>query len=414
MSGRHERRADQADRAVDLRLRRRWRRPRRTIGRRCGRSRTRRAEHCYRRAGTRGRGTTGPSGYTWRGGAGLRGRGGAGARRWWWGGGRGQAPGAPDGAYAIGLDGYVRALNIQSGWDLFPPVQFLPANTRPAGPIVVNDESSGFLYAVTTNGCAYTPDSVWAVDLLSQNKAVVSWQAEGATIAGSGGPAFGRDGAIYVATTGGSSPLSSSVVKLEAKTLRKKANFTLPKADFVSSPIVIQHKDKELVVTAAQDGRIFVRDAATLSEAVATTPADAGLSRDGLASWQDDAGVRWVLATGPSSIVAYRLIEQGTTVTLQKGWTSRALVAPLTPLIVNGVVFALASGDAEASGAGQRTARSSAAVLYALDGATGKELWNSGKAITAPARGGLAAGAGVVYVPAIDSTLYAFGFPIEK
>ena len=49
-----------------------------------------------------------------------------------------------------------------------------------------------------------------------------------------------------------------------------------------------------------------------------------------------------------------------------------------------------------------------------LDGASGKEIWNSAKTITASARGGLSAGAGVVYVPATDSTLYAFGFPIEK
>jgi len=89
-------------------------------------------------------------------------------------------------------------------------------------------------------------------------------------------------------------------------------------------------------------------------------------------------------------------------------------VAPLTPLVVNGVVFALSSGDVDASAAGQRTARSSPAVLYALDGTTGKEIWNSGKSITAPARGGLSAGGGAVYVPATDSTLYAFGFPIEK
>jgi hypothetical protein len=53
-------------------------------------------------------------------------------------------------------------------------------------------------------------------------------------------------------------------------------------------------------------------------------------------------------------------------------------------------------------------------VLYALDGATGKELWNSGKTISSFARGGLSGGAGVVYIPAYDSTLYAFGVPIEK
>ena len=330
------------------------------------------------------------------------------------GGGRGQATGAPDAAYAIGNDGYVRALNVQSGWDMFPPVQFLPANTRPAGAIVVNDETTGFLYAVTTHGCAYTPDAVWAVDLISPKKEVVSWEARGAAIAGSAGPAFGRDGTIYVATREGSSPLSNSVVALEPKTLKQKAVFTLAKADFVSAPIVIQDKDKDLVVAAARDGRIFVLDGRTLQVPLAATPAAGQLSGEGLASWQDEKGGRWILATGPGSVVAHKLVEGGSGLSFQQGWTSRALVAPLTPLVVNGVVFALSSGEEDQSGAAARAARSSPAVLYALDGASGKEIWNSGKTITASARGGLSAGAGVVYVPATDSTLYAFGFPIEK
>jgi outer membrane protein assembly factor BamB len=329
------------------------------------------------------------------------------------GGGRGQATGAPDAAYAIGNDGYVRALNVQSGWDMFPPVQFLPANTRPAGAIVVNDETTGFLYAVTTHGCAYTPDAVWAVDLISPKKEVVSWEARGATIAGSAGPAFGRDGTIYVATRDGSSPLSNSVVALEPKTLKQKAVFTLAKADFVSAPIVIQHKEKDLLAVAAKDGRIFVLDGATLQVPLATTAAAGELTAEGLASWQDEKGARWILAAGSSSVVAHRLVEESSGVAFQKGWTSRALVAPMTPLVVNGVVFALSSGEEEQVGAA-RAVRPSPAVLYALDGASGKEIWNSAKTITASARGGLSAGAGVVYVPASDSTLYAFGFPIEK
>ena len=53
----------------------------------------------------------------------------------------------------------------------------------------------------------------------------------------------------------------------------------------------------------------------------------------------------------------------------------------------------------------------------ALDGLTGKELWNSGKHITSFARSGLAAGGSngsQVFVTTYDSTLYAFGFPIER
>jgi outer membrane protein assembly factor BamB len=53
-------------------------------------------------------------------------------------------------------------------------------------------------------------------------------------------------------------------------------------------------------------------------------------------------------------------------------------------------------------------------VLYALEGTTGREIWNSGATISSFARAGLSGGAGVVYVTTYDSTLYAFGVPIEK
>jgi len=67
-------------------------------------------------------------------------------------------------------------------------------------------------------------------------------------------------------------------------------------------------------------------------------------------------------------------------------------------------VFALSSGSA-----------SSRAILYALDSTTGKELWNSGEAMSTFVRttGGLAAGGSHVYVATQDGTQYAFGFPIE-
>ena len=84
-------------------------------------------------------------------------------------------------------------------------------------------------------------------------------------------------------------------------------------------------------------------------------------------------------------------------------------------MIINGVVFALSSGESgNGEGKAPRAQRSVPAVLYALDASNGKELWNSGRTISGSAPGGLAGGAGVVYVPAHDSTLYAFGFPIEK
>jgi outer membrane protein assembly factor BamB len=85
--------------------------------------------------------------------------------------------------------------------------------------------------------------------------------------------------------------------------------------------------------------------------------------------------------------------------------------------VVNGVVFVASSGEFRGARSeltvAQRARLSTPAVLYALDGATGKELWNSGKTITSFARAGLSAGSGQVYVVTFDNTLYAFGIPME-
>ena len=187
--------------------------------------------------------------------------------------------------------------------------------------------------------------------------------------------------------------------------------------------MVFQLKDKTLIAAAATDGSVHLLDAAKLSAAVATTPAAGKDAAPGsLASWQDASGTRWILVPTNNAIVAWKVVEQGGGVSLQPGWTSRALVAPLTPTIINGVVLAISSGEFRPSGnnadskvtAAQRAARSGKAVIYALDGTTGKELWNSGTTITSFARSGaLSGGMGQLYLTTYDSTIYAFGFPIE-
>jgi outer membrane protein assembly factor BamB len=82
------------------------------------------------------------------------------------------------------------------------------------------------------------------------------------------------------------------------------------------------------------------------------------------------------------------------------------------------VVFAVSSGEFqptdEGLSASERVRRSSPAVLYALDGATGKAIWDSGKTITSFVHsGGLSGQAGQLYLETFDETLYAFGFPME-
>ena len=118
------------------------------------------------------------------------------------------------------------------------------------------------------------------------------------------------------------------------------------------------------------------------------------------------------------AIAAYKLVDQAGAPTLQPAWTSRDMVSPTPPTIVNGVVFAISSGEYRAADAqmtaAQRVQRSKPAVLYALDAATGKELWSSGTTIASFVRGvGPSAGDGQVYVVTFDGTVYAFGIPLE-
>ena len=76
------------------------------------------------------------------------------------------------------------------------------------------------------------------------------------------------------------------------------------------------------------------------------------------------------------------------------------LSSPSAPIIVNGVVFTASAGSTPA--------------LYGFDGASGKEIWHSGKIASAVRAGGLSAGNSQVYLGTDDGSLYVFGFPMER
>jgi len=357
------------------------------------------------------------------------------------GGGGGLGGGAADNVYVVASDGYARTINPHNGSDRVPAVPFLPANARPSALIYVDD----VLYTSTSNGCGAAPNGVWSIDLASDTKKPVSWKTNGGNVAGASGPTIGTDGTIFVAVgdaaasstvaaAAGSATYSNAIVALEPKTLALKDSFTQPGADFNTSPVIFRHKDKDLMAVSGNDGRLYLLDASSLKTPLHVTPkySNAGAA-GGLATWESE-GTRWILApavgaaqpglkvaaNGPvtsGSIVAFKLLDEGGKLTLEPAWASRDLTSPAAPLVFNGVVFALSTGEhrpANASATAAARAKSSLpAVLYALDPATGKELWSSGKTITSFARGGLSASAGQVYLVTFDSTVYAFGIPME-
>lgn len=331
----------------------------------------------------------------------------------------------PQYVHAVTGDGKFHSFYVSNGEEPNAPIQFLPPNANSLGLIVFDNTA----YVATVNGCGAVEDGVWALNL--ESKKVTHWKSSGG-VAGSAGFAVGPDGTLYVAAGGG------ELVALEPGTLAVKSSYKAGK-DFASSPVVFDYKGKDLIAVATRDGQIQLLDTAALGgQPLAVTPAFSSpdFAAGSLASWQGSAGARWVLApaAGPvatgagfssgngdvknGAIVAFEVVEENGAPALRPGWVSRDMVSPLPPAIVNGVVFALSSGEFRSSDpqltAAQRAQRSSTAVLYALDAATGKELWNSGSTITSFVHsGGLAAGGGRVYVGGHDGTQYGFGFPME-
>jgi hypothetical protein len=365
--------------------------------------------------------------------------------------------------YVIARDGRLRVLGLASGKDLQRPAQFLPRGARWTAPVAVDTT----LYAATTSACGGTPDAVWAIDLDSESKPVVSWKTNGGPVVGpvavtSTGMLLAAVGAGAITADG----KANAIVALDPKTLEVKDWFTRPDADFATGPSIFRHGDREVVAAATRDGRVIVLDAASLGGADHATPlasstptagAGGSVRRDAIALWQQGAGVvtsagsaasaaaapttaaatpaattasgdptTWILvpvdgpvaaqvprtsaAASRGAIVALAVRDSAGALSIEPAWTAASLNAPATPLVVNGVVFALGAGSP-----GKGAVAGTGATLHAYDGATGRRLWTSGRAMTAPASpGSLWSGLGQVYVGTEDGTLHAFGFDDER
>jgi hypothetical protein len=137
-----------------------------------------------------------------------------------------------------------------------------------------------------------------------------------------------------------------------------------------------------------------------------------------LATWQSDKGERWVYTPmwgapgkaspkfpmtngdAPSgSVMALKVVEDQGKVSLQPGWISRDLNLASSPVVANGVVYALQTAESAVQvprelfkggarpagwtpdkGAIERIMTPHATMtLFAFDAETGKQLWSSGK-----------------------------------
>ncbi len=322
------------------------------------------------------------------------------------GGGRG-AFGVAGATYAISNDGVLHGLTLHDGLDGIQPIPFLPAGAQAGDLTFIN----GVLYTATMNGCGGAPNGVWAITPAAIPAGgafpkATSWLTGGT--ASPHTPAFNADGVMFVSVSSGTGQFADSIVSLDPATLTVKNKFTQPGANFVTPPTILRIQNRDILSAQTADGRIFLLDGANLSTPLFTSPAVSNIAAyrpAALAAWQDSTGQSWLVSTTPTAVVAHKLNVTGATASLTQGWTLPGLKAPLAPLVINGVVFAVSTGDASAP-----------SVLYAVNGITGKKLWDSGKTITTsvPRNSAIWNSMGQVLVGSADNTLYAFGANMER
>lgn len=365
--------------------------------------------------------------------------------------------------YVLSSDGKLHRLNQDDGSDLQPTVSFLPPNAN-AHSLNFGDQ---VVYATTSESCGGAPNAVWAIDLSEPNPTSITFfVSNGGGFRGLGGPALGTNGTVYVQTGDGeldpaANKFANTLLALTAKELRLKDYVILPHAGStkedvdmnVTSPVVFNYKDRELIATAGKDGRLYLLDANSLggedhkTPLFQTAPISVGNGNSpehgiwgSLSSWEATDGTRYVLAPvwGPlhpdlkspitngdapnGSIVAFKVEEQQGQLMLIPAWVSRDMSSPAPPVIAEGVVFALSNGQFHrkidrskgAAGIEEQPVTGAHATLYALDGATGKEIYSTGDQVTAPGTlTGLSLANGRLYFTTTDNTVNVFGKYLE-
>lgn len=366
--------------------------------------------------------------------------------------------------YTLTVDGYLHSINAATGDEVGKPIKVTPHAYAKANGLNLNAKNNT-IYTITGQGCGSSggrnPNTVYAIDL--KTRETITLQPDQAGIWGDGGPSIGADGTVYTETGDGAydeaaKKLSTSVLAVDPETAQIKNYYTPDNHEWLTerdmdmnfTPVIFPYKGRELLVASGKEGRYYLVDTKTMGGAnhetpVYKTPLVSNLnvnfqtegSWGGGATWEDKSGTRWFVvpiggATNPDVKfpITYGPIPDGATIAfkvedvngktqLVPAWISRDMITAETPVIANGVVFALAGGEFTGQGhdggaglwsAMERVQRSVPSILYALDGETGKELWSSGHEVGSFVhQGGMALADGRVVFGTNDGTVYCFG-----
>ena len=387
-------------------------------------------------------------------------------------------------------DGKLRGLSLSDGEDRIPPTDFVTPFARNWSLNLIDD----VIYSPSARGCGGAMANISAMDVsdpaqLKLSRFYLSGGRPGGPW-GRGGLVRGPKG-IYTQTADGlSDPASGvygeTVMALAPKELRILDSFTPSNWKYLNSrdldlgaagPVVFQFQNRTLVASAAKEGVVYLLDANALgggleqhSTALYQSPR---LGNDevllggrgvwgAMATYQNPQGQRFLYVPmwGPpakdappfkyhyddaphGSVMAFRVGADGNRLSLISEWISRDMQVPDPPVVANGVVYAIQTGEqtiqnptrgdvtgvapptpgrggAQAGPAAAAAAMAQSAkfratpvsnlVLYAFDAETGKQLYSSDKIITNWVHFSEPVVAlGKVFVVSWDAHVYAFG-----
>ncbi len=365
--------------------------------------------------------------------------------------------------YALAGDGKVHSLNVSNGEDVSPPFQF----GYPNGKSYALNLWNNVLFTTTSQHCAGNPNQMWAVDITDPEHKVMTANPQSGGLWGRTGAAIDSSGTAWAPTGDGfynpdKQTYGNGLIgaRVEGKEL-KLEDWYIPSnwiwmqkrdLDMQVTPAIFKFKGRELMITASKECRVYLLDTKSAGGANHQTPLyrtpllcneEADFQSAGIwgsmATWEDAKGVRWALTPfwGPShpdfkppisygpvthgAVVAFKVEEKDGKLQLTPAWMSRDMDQAEPPVIANGIVFSYGDGENTrqayvdrglADFSPLRIKASGHAVLYALDGQTGKELYSSGDQLKTFAHfTGLSVANGRVYLGTFDSVLYCFGLP---
>ena len=381
--------------------------------------------------------------------------------------------------YTIARDGKLYGLDLASGEIKLGPFQFVPAFAKAWS----LNFYEGVVYTTTSQGCGGDRSGIYSFDVTDVMHPVVHEllirKGFGAGMWSRGGVVIDKNHRLYTSTGDGkfdpaSGDYGSSFLAATLRDLRLTDYYTPPNWDDVNKHdldipsggvVAFSHKGNDLIAGGGKESVVYLLRGDSLGgkdhhTAVYVTPPLANdakeLEQKGMwgapAAWTDnkDGQTRlYFTVWGPmsknapafpqtngdtahGSIIAFTVVEDSQTKqpTLRPAWISPDFNLPDPPVVTNGVLFALATGEnpqqQHVQGmlhynsvddwkknlltTEQRGTGTHPAVLYALDAKTGKLLYQSGDAMKSWTHfSGLAVSDGKVYAVDYSSRIYCFG-----